>query len=112
MNDIKIRAFDSIERKMVYGTQEIFDDMLGFRFSHFECDIPIFMRYTGLNDKNDKEIYEGDIVKGGRLRCHDGTSIHTEKVAVIFESGMFKAGSISLCSINKETEIIGNVYEG
>lgn len=63
MREIKFRAWDEEAQKMSYSTIEHFDDMLGFRFNHFETDEPIFMQYTGLRDKNGREIYEGDIIE-------------------------------------------------
>ena len=62
MRDIKFRAWNEVEEKML-NWNEFLDTNMKNTFIAPESTGLILMQYTGLKDKNGKEIYEGDIVK-------------------------------------------------
>ena len=103
--EIKFRAWDKENKKMwQFGLFDLDDHYV---YGEGECmpdDVEI-MQYTGLKDKNGKEIYEGDVLSG--------------KTLVGFEDGMFvphynmgrEERLEDIEGWNKTREIIGNIYE-
>ena len=129
MREIKFRAWDKKEKKIV-GVQGIcfqndnneIKDLniggIGYGVSyHNPIEDYELMQFTGLKDKNGKEIYEGDVIQddGG---YDDGVKYlgvvrfgENEKSPLSFWSDTSIFGTPDGLKISKFSEVIGNIYE-
>ena len=124
MREIKFRTWDKRFKKMVDVFKIIYyDKSIGMKvtvlyrdkwnnthYPELEPEDVILMQYTGLKDKNGKEIYEGDILKDTKYK----KPVYYE---VGFAEGCFfykylKTNTYrELWRKNETCEVIGNIYE-
>jgi hypothetical protein len=115
MRDIRFRAWDGLNlvEKLRVGKIELFDDMLGFRFQHFDSDPEeiIFEEWTGMRDRKNNDIYEGDILR------FDVAAILPGRKPLINERGIVTIRPLQTCYGQWEANyctnvrVIGNIHE-
>jgi len=107
MREIKFRAWDK-----EHNVMRNFERIAGWSMSELndKDTSQLYMQYTGLKDKNGKEIYEEDIV----------TSKYQKLAKVVWVNEMASFATETIDDIVKNefqfclsdiTEIIGNIYE-
>ena len=136
--EIKFRAWDDLNKKWMLGYE--YPNLGGFSmmgevmaFGEYKAMLDSFslenwhiiklMQFTGLQDKNKKDIYEGDVVKRTIVKFDfelpDGeTCFVSEEISVIIyrnhgfwvESESFGYEGEGLWKWD-EMEVIGNIYE-
>ena len=114
--EIKFRAWDNVNNQMLDVQELNFEDCFYGGYTtvrttmysdYFDIrEMPI-MQYTGLHDKNGKEIYEGDILKGTfyglPMPEYDYVfQIYWDEKEKGFMASYFEPS---------ECEVIGNIYD-
>ncbi len=125
MREIKFRAWNKNLKKM-YKIGQITLEKGTWNYEpdnreYIGMSIPyqpsfVLMQYTGLKDKNEKEIYEGDIIeiKGYSNKGYN-TGLVKEIYVVEFKDFCWSCGIkslLNLATINwASIEVIGNIWE-
>lgn len=118
MREIKFRAWDKEHKEWVkysitdnipifcHNTSRWRTDKEGERFT--------LCQYTGLKDNNDREIYEGDIVRAVVFSKWIGVAKYSDKnQAFVFEciDKNYRGNIVFMSQFDQGFKILGNIYE-
>ena len=108
MREIKFRVWKKNTNEMFYDVQNDYYFETFINSKRFEL-----MQYTGLKDKNGKEIYEGDILKF--TDCLDEFMPFTKKISDVYWFNEYSRFAMRNTEMNLsyllESEVIGNIHE-
>ena len=108
--EIRFRYWNNQAKKYHYGQNQVLEclrQQVTKLYDH-ESDGCFFEQFTGLHDKNGREIYEGDIVYS--------KSWKPQKQEVTFDRGGFclkydNSGYYPDIKYAEQMEVIGNIHE-
>ena len=111
--EIKFRAWDVDGGRWQRGASNLMLDMAGNQFWQFGYDINMLPKddkwvveqFTGLLDKNGKEIYEGDIVIHQNLGYNEEVYWNNEECVYVCRGGESESW------LYEGYEILGNIHE-
>lgn len=126
MRTIKFRGYGIVEKKWFYGnlvegnagryiTDAYYEEGQGDMIRYDPIQTKTIGQFTGLLDKNGKEIYEGDIVKtkgnwGGVVTWNSRGYFYINDGYYTEEPDLLPLGSLN-CYVRRDIEIVGNIHD-
>jgi uncharacterized phage protein (TIGR01671 family) len=117
MREIKFRAIDRDSSKYLYSTDYgVGSFFIGYEDGQYKTEPE---QFTGLQDKNGKDIYEGDVIRDGEYigpvvigHCKD---MNINREYAVYYNGVYAdiPGETDVsCRCNfRNWEVIGNIHE-